>query len=108
LVKFDQLLQAKALFSSQLAIEKHVRGNSLDVHGLSQGAAFIALSIFIKSYGKKYDSFILITGKGLHSHEGNLYDMRNFMVKKIKEKMPHLECQIDPKNEGQLLLKSRM
>src|SRR3984893_3638900 len=105
LVKHDRLNEALSLFNSQFSIHNYMRENakSLDIHSLSQGAAFIALCIFIKSYWKD-DSFILITGKGLHSQNKNLYEMKNFIAKKIREKFSHLSCEVDEKNEGVLKL----
>ncbi len=103
LVKHDCLEQAEVLFSSKLSIKKHMRQGSLDLHGLSHGAAFIALSIFIKSHWDN-DSFLLITGKGLHSYSKDLYQMRDFMIEKLKEKIPHVICQVDPENKGRLII----
>ena len=48
----------------------------------------------------KNQSFLLITGKGLHSKNKNLYGMRDFIEKKIKETFPQLQCRIDETNEG--------
>ncbi len=103
LVKLDCLEQAEVLFSSKLSIKKLMSQDSLDLHRLSHGAAFIALSIFIKSHWEN-DTFFLITGKGLHSHGKDPYQMRDFMMKKIKEKISHLECHVDPQNEGRLII----
>ncbi len=106
LVKLDYLEQVEVLFASKFSIKKHMSQASLDLHGLSHGTAFVALSIFIKSYWEN-DSFLLITGKGLHSKSKDFYQMRDFMMKKIKEKIPHVECQVDPENGGSLIIKRK-
>ena len=106
LVKLDCLEEAKRLFLSKLSIKDMIEEkNSLNLHRFSHGAAYIGLSIFIESHWDNQTPFILITGKGLHS--GKLYEMRDFMMKKISEKFAHLSCEIDGDNRGRLFIKKR-
>lgn len=98
-VKHEKLNLAKSLFNSQFSIDKFLNEEGLNVHGLSQGAAFIALTIFIESHWKS-DSFILVTGKGLRCNQ-NPYAMRNFLEGKIKEKFDYLDWQIE-ENKGRI------
>ena len=107
LVKVNVIQEAKTIFNSTLSIENRINGNSLDVHGLSQGAAFVALSLFIESYWKQ-DSFILITGKGLHSKNRDPYEMREFMQEKIKNNFAQLTSEVDVSNPGRLIIKKKM
>jgi pentatricopeptide repeat protein len=98
LIKIDQLDEAKAVFLSHLSMDQLINEQGLNVHGLSHGAAFTALTIFIETYWES-DSFILITGKGIHSNL-DLYAMRDFLQEKINEKFKHLNCLIGKKNKG--------
>ena len=76
--------------------------NVLNVHGLSHGAAWCAVIMFIEQYWDKKNPFTLITGKGLHSKQEGLYRMRIFLQQKIEDRYPNLSCQVNMKNEGRL------
>ena len=103
LVKLGRLDEAKSLFSSEYLIDKFIQSPTvLDVHGLSHGAAFIALTIFIESYLKS-ETFILITGKGLHSNQ-DMFSMKRYLEEKIKNDFKHLKYQSQKNNAGSIVI----
>lgn len=56
----------------------------------------------MENQGKQAIPFVLITGKGLHSDQEPLYEMRDFIIEKMGRKFAHLNCQVDHENEGRL------
>lgn len=61
------------------------------------------LSIFIETCWKQ-EPFTLITGKGLHSDSRELYEMREFMLEKIRNHFPQLIANLDQNNAGRILI----
>jgi pentatricopeptide repeat protein len=103
LVMSNRVTDAESLFCSIISIKDRIQGNQLDLHGFSKGAAYIASSIFIRENLSNHKGLIIITGKGLHFSSA-LFEMRDFIKKKIGENFPHLTCKIDQFNEGRIVL----
>lgn len=93
LINLGREEDARAFFNSVFVLDYFVNKEGLNVHGLSRGAAYAATLNFIESHWKG-DSFILITGQGIHSHHSEPFAMRDILEKKIKEKYSNLDCQI--------------
>ncbi|HEV8053170.1 MAG TPA: hypothetical protein VGP47_11810, partial [Parachlamydiaceae bacterium] len=95
LVELDYVEEAKALFLSHLKIAKHISKFGLNVVGLSYGAAFIALTIFLDSYWNGAPFTICVRN---NNSDHNLF-MGEYLQKKISHQFKDLDCQI---NQGVL------
>lgn len=71
----------------------------IDFHGFTKGSALIA----ILDYLNYNDSLIAIPGKGLHSSHP-MFDLRDFLKNRLSQIRPNLKVEIDPNNEGTLLI----
>ena len=88
----------------------------LDVHTLSHGSALMAV------YSKLSDivppnqycandqatKLEVITGRGLHAKSGQKYEMRNFILERMKCMKESFRCEIHLHNEGMLVITKRI
>jgi len=99
--------EAKKVFKSQLSLAKHVKDNTLDLHDLSHGAAYIAFLLYFESLQNTND-FILVTGKGLHSKNREAFEMKTYLQNKILKNFKQLTCTVDDSNRGRLIIKFKL
>ena len=97
--------KAQGIFDKEFDQKVFTRNNKLflDLHDLSYGAGLCSLIKFLKDNSPSKESFILITGKGIHGNREYL-DFNNAMKTHITSHFENeLSIKTDPKNKGILI-----
>ena len=108
-LKNNLLDEAKNAFSNikSLPVINFKEGRiAVDCHDLSHATACLNVQNFIKKIVRD-DQFIIITGKGIHSRKGDMYQMQEYVLDFAKKYLTDWILTIDKKNPGCLIVEKR-
>ena len=107
-VRTEKFEVASLYINKRLIHKKQLKVNQqgqFDVHGLSHGTAFILLRNLLNSPFQNLKFPVkVVTGKGIHSRQEKMFNMRNYIADKIAKYLPKYTCKADSRNEGLLYI----
>lgn len=98
---------ARKLFEQRSFSAKKLQAEAAmyDLHGLGHAAAFFCAENLCHQL-QKGGSMTLISGKGLHSKNNPMFELRNLLSAHLTA-YPDIICNVDPANEGRLTIRRR-
>lgn len=101
LVENDQVKHAEALMKTYYPID--ATKSEYDLHECSFGSGYVLVRLLMSEM-KKGKTVTFITGRSL-GRDKEMYGLRKYLIKKLKENHPNIIIEINPSNPGRLELK---
>lgn len=103
LFKCGKTAEAYKLHQKYKIAANETSSRMFDLHGLGHAAAFFCVDDICKKL-QPNEAATFITGKGLHSQNNPMFELRNVIINRLTV-TPHLRCTVDSSNSGRLMIK---